>query len=65
MDNINKNLPKKNQLKLIDDYGINGDFVEAQAFAFLAIRTYKNLPISFPTTTNCKIPSVGGVVIEN
>ena len=34
------------------NYKINGDFVESQAFAFLAIRSLKNLPISFPDTTN-------------
>ena len=50
---------------MLDDYGIDGDFVESQAFAFLAIRTYKNLPISFPSTTNCKSPTVGGEILEN
>ena len=38
---------------MIDDYGIDGDFVESQAFAFLAVRSLKKLPISFPNTTNC------------
>ena len=36
-----------------------------QAFAFLAIRSYKKLPISFPNTTNCKQATVGGDIIEN
>ena len=52
-------------LLLIDEYEINGDFVESQAFAFLAIRSYKKLPISFPNTTNCKQPCSGGEIIEN
>ena len=47
------------------DYKIDGDFIESQAFAFLAIRTIKNLPISFPNTTGCKKPCVGGKIIEN
>ena len=34
-------------IKLIDDYGIDGDFVESQAFGYLAIRSYLGLPISF------------------
>jgi len=51
-------------LKLIDDYKINGDFVESQAFAFLAIRSTLCLPISFPKTTNCKEPCVGGEIIN-
>ncbi len=49
-------------VKLIDDYGINGDFVESQAFAYLAIRSYLKLPISFPTTTGVKKPSTGGII---
>ena len=49
----------------IDEYQINGDFVESQAFAYLAIRSFLNLPISFPNTTRCKKPSVGGVIIKN
>ena len=50
---------------MIDDYGINGDFVESQAFGFLAIRSYKQLQITFPSTTNCKQPCTGGKIIES
>ena len=49
----------------IDDYGINGDFVESQAFAYLAIRSYLNLPISFPKTTGVREPCTGGAIIKN
>ena len=49
----------------IDDYGVDGDFVESQAFAYLAIRSYLKLPISFPSTTGCKQPVTGGVIIKN
>ena len=52
-------------IKLIDDFGINGDFVESQAFAYLAIRSYLKLPISFPETTGCKKPCTGGILIKN
>ena len=38
-------------VKLIDSLGIDGDFVESQAFGYLAIRSYLKLPISFPKTT--------------
>ena len=62
---IKKNLPKKYKLILIDDYGVNGDFVESQAFAYLAIRSYKKLPITFPNTTNCNKPLTGGELLEN
>ena len=50
---------------LIDDYGIDGDFVESQAFAYLAIRSYLKLPISFPSTTGVSKPCTGGTIIEN
>ena len=52
-------------LKLIDDFEIDGDFVESQAFAYLAIRSYRKLPISFPETTGCIKPSIGGVIVKN
>jgi anhydro-N-acetylmuramic acid kinase len=52
-------------LELIDDYGIDGDFVESQAFAYLAIRSFLKLPISFPETTGCKKPCNGGIVVKN
>ena len=51
--------------ELIDDYGIDGDFVESQAFAYLAIRSFLNLPISFPKTTGCKNPCLGGVIVKS
>ena len=59
-----KNLLKKN-IYDIDKFNYDGDFIESQAFAFLAIRSYKKLPISFPNTTNCKSPSLGGELVEN
>ena len=48
----------------IDQYEIDGDFVESQAFAYLAIRSFLKLPISFPETTGCKKPSTGGEIIQ-
>ena len=50
---------------LIDKYGIDGDFIESQAFAYLAIRSYLKLPISFPETTGVNKICTGGVVIKN
>ena len=61
-----KKLKNKNKnIILIDDYGIDGDFVESQAFAYLAIRSYLKLPISFPKTTGCVKPCTGGVLVKN
>ena len=50
-------------VKLIDDYGVDGDFVESQAFAYLAIRSFLNLDISFPSTTGCSNNLKGGTII--
>ena len=52
------------QIKLIDDLSIDGDFVESQAFAYLAIRSYLKLPISFPATTGCLKACTGGEIIK-
>ncbi len=42
------------------ELGWDGDALEAQAFAFLAVRSLRGLPYSFPTTTGCPSPSSGG-----
>ena len=55
----------QHQVHKIDEIGINGDFVESQAFAYLAIRSFLKLPISFPETTGCIKPSTGGVLFKN
>ena len=43
-----------------EQVGWNGDMLEAQAFAYLAVRTLKGLPISFPETTGAPRPMTGG-----
>ena len=59
-------LKKKNHcIKLIDEYAVDGDFVESQAFAYLAIRSYLKLPISFPETTGVKRACTGGLNLKN
>ena len=52
-------------LEIIDDFNLKGDYIESQAFAFLAIRSFLNLPISFKTTTGCEGFTVGGKLVEN
>ena len=49
----------------IDDYNFNGDFIESQAFSYLAIRSFLKLPISFPNTTRTKKEITGGDVKKN
>jgi len=48
----------------IDDYKINGDFVESQAFAYLAIRSFLKKPITFNKTTGAPKPLTGGKLVE-
>ena len=60
-----KNNFEQISIEPIDLYEINGDFVESQAFAYLAIRSFLKLPITFPETTGCKKPTIGGVIVEN
>ena len=44
----------------IDQMGLNGDAIEAEAFGYLAVRNVKGLPISFPETTGVPHPMTGG-----
>jgi anhydro-N-acetylmuramic acid kinase len=43
-----------------EDAGWRGDFIEAEAFAYLAARSLKGLPLSLPTTTGAPQPITGG-----
>ena len=40
--------------------GLDGDMIEAQAFAFLAVRSVMGLPLSAPGTTGVASPLTGG-----
>ena len=62
LDSIRKKI--SSEIKLIDELGIDGDFVESQAFAYLAIRSYLELPISFPETTGANKACNGGIIAE-
>ena len=64
LESIKSNFDDIN-LNSIDQYELDGDFIESQAFAFLAIRSLKGMPISFPNTTRCKKSVTGGVLVEN
>ena len=60
-----KNNFEKLYIDLIEKYEVDGDFIESQAFAYLAIRSLEGMPISFPSTTRCKKPLTGGVIVKN
>jgi len=51
-------------VKTAEDRGWRGDSVEAEAFAYLAARTQRGLPISFPKTTGVAQPMTGGRIVR-
>jgi anhydro-N-acetylmuramic acid kinase len=44
--------------------GLNGDFIEAEAWAYLAVRSVLGLPITYPDTTGVDQPLTGGVLVK-
>ena len=52
------------RLKDADTVSWNGDALEAQIFAYLAVRVLKSLPLSLPGTTGVPEPLTGGRVVE-
>lgn len=51
-------------IRTAEDMGWSIDAMEAQAFAFLAVRSLRGLPITYPTTTGVSAPMTGGVLAE-
>ncbi len=47
-------------VKPVEAVGWNGDALEAEAFAYLAVRALKGLPLSLPSTTGVRAPTSGG-----
>ena len=52
------------RVQTADDAGWSIDALEAQAFAYLAVRSLRGLPISLPATTGVPRPLCGGVLAE-
>ena len=49
----------------VESVGWNGDAIEAQAFAYLALRSLDDLPLTLPTTTGAPNPLTGGVLYRS
>jgi anhydro-N-acetylmuramic acid kinase len=62
MDMLNKHVG--GGVEPVEAINFNGDALEAQAFAFLAIRSFYGLPLSFPKTTKAPRPMPGGTLFE-
>ena len=49
-------------VEAVEAVGLDGDMLEAQAFAYLAVRVLRGLPTSAPGTTGVRLPVSGGRV---
>jgi anhydro-N-acetylmuramic acid kinase len=47
-----------------ETFGFGGDAMEAEAWAYLAVRSLKGLPLSFPGTTGVPSPMTGGILVR-
>ena len=54
----------KTKIMNIDQFGYNGDLLEAQMFAYLAVRSLKKLPLSTPNTTGVNKSITGGYLFS-
>lgn len=59
MSALRRRLPN---VQAAEAHGFNGDSIEAEAWAYLAVRSQKKLPLSFPMTTRVSRPMTGGVL---
>jgi anhydro-N-acetylmuramic acid kinase len=62
MDAIRTRLPMP--VETAETVGWRGDSIEAEAFAYLAARSARGLPISFPATTGVPAPITGGRIVR-
>ena len=57
-----RKIVKKGKIFTSDNFGFDPSFIESQAFAYISIRTIKNLKSSFPETTGCLTKTVCGEI---
>lgn len=62
MMRLNQELPYS--VRSVETLGWNGDGLEAQGFAYLAVRSLLGLPITLPSTTGISVPATGGVLYD-
>lgn len=51
-------------VKSAEEENLNGDSMEAEAWAYLAVRSLRKLPITFPGTTGVKVEMTGGILAK-
>ena len=62
VENIKKNFNFR--VFTSDEIGLNGNMIEAELMAFLAVRSIKKLPLTFPKTTGVMKPTSGGFLYQ-
>ncbi len=50
------------EVRRVDERGLSSETLEAECFAWLAVRRVRGLPITVPETTGCREPVSGGAV---
>jgi anhydro-N-acetylmuramic acid kinase len=48
-----------------DDFGLRGDFIEAEAIGFIAARFVRGFPVTFPQTTGVSTPTIAGKLYKS
>lgn len=61
MKNLRRLLPN---VQPAETYEFNGDAMEAEAWAYLAVRSLRGLPLTFPGTTGVAKATTGGVIVK-
>ncbi|MGE5270844.1 MAG: anhydro-N-acetylmuramic acid kinase [Thiohalocapsa sp.] len=61
---LRRHLAPVSRVLPVEAAGWDGDALEAQAFAYLAVRSLRGLPLSLPTTTGAPCPLTGGRVFR-
>lgn len=61
-ERLEKRALKKIKIMLADELGWNSQAMEAQLFAYLAVRSLQKKPLSLPGTTGVPYPMLGGTV---
>jgi anhydro-N-acetylmuramic acid kinase len=55
---------RPNVVQTAEEAGFNGDSIEAEAWAYLAARSQRGLPLTWPMTTGVKCPATGGITVK-
>nr|WP_269812736.1 anhydro-N-acetylmuramic acid kinase [Aurantimonas marina] len=64
MDDLRDGAAPHARVVTAEEAGFDGDAMEAEAWAYLAVRSLDGRPLTWPTTTGCREPSSGGSLVR-